>query len=295
MTQNPYIWLSDLIKDPEMLEPPKAIVPRLVWKERVTLLAAREKGGKSTLASAAAAAVSAGLPFLGSTTTPGNILIISLEEHPSDFAPRLMNFGANPAKIAVLNSPTNGAALLKDIKEAAAAVNPSLLIWDTLGAFAHRLVGEELESGDSAAWTAIMAPIVAIAREYGATLLLHHSRKSDGKYRDSTAIGANVDVILEMHGEDAQPRVIKGKGRFPIEETKLLLEGHTYKLLDSTPQLQKRILDFVKANPKCSWKDIQRNISGGHTELMNAKNELMKQNLLVNVGTALNHCYEAHA
>lgn len=276
-----------------MLNPPKAVVPRLAWKERVTLLAAREKGGKSTLASAAAAAVSSGNPFLGVETETGTVLIISLEEHPSDFAPRLMGFGADPKKIAILNCPASGKTLVQTIKDAAEDIKPSLIIWDTLGAFAHRMTGGDLESGDSAAWTGIMLHIVEIARLYGATLVLHHSRKSDGKYRDSTAIGANVDVILEMHGEGSSPRTIKGVGRFAIDETKLLLENNTYKLIETTPQLQKRILDYVRLNPNCSWKDIQRNVPGGHVDLMTAKNELMKQNLIINTGSALNHSYEA--
>jgi len=41
-----WMWLSELLEDPDLLQPPKPIVPRLVWKERITLLAAREKAGK---------------------------------------------------------------------------------------------------------------------------------------------------------------------------------------------------------------------------------------------------------
>ncbi len=48
-----------------------------------------------------------------------------------------------------------------------------------------------------------MHPIVQALTHYAdesgaAQILVHHGRKSDGKYRDSSAIGAAVDVIIEM-------------------------------------------------------------------------------------------------
>ena len=48
-----------------------------------------------------------------------------------------------------------------------------------------------------------MQPIVQSLTHYAhesgvALILVHHGRKADGKYRDSSAIGAAVDVILEM-------------------------------------------------------------------------------------------------
>ena len=44
-----------------------------------------------------------------------------------------------------------------------------------------------------------MRPLVRIARDTNCALvLLHHAGKSEGKYRDSTEIGAAVDVIVEM-------------------------------------------------------------------------------------------------
>ena len=57
--------LRELLENP--VELPPAVVPRLAWPGRSTLLAAREKEGKSTLMTAAAAAVSRGSSFLGST------------------------------------------------------------------------------------------------------------------------------------------------------------------------------------------------------------------------------------
>jgi hypothetical protein len=57
--------MLDYLADPHALEPPEPVVSRFAWSERSTLLACREKGGKSTLAAAVAAAASTGRAFLG--------------------------------------------------------------------------------------------------------------------------------------------------------------------------------------------------------------------------------------
>ncbi len=53
-----YVTLAELLRDPAMLRPPEAVHERFAWRGRVTLLAAREKAGKTTLAAWVAAQVS---------------------------------------------------------------------------------------------------------------------------------------------------------------------------------------------------------------------------------------------
>jgi len=60
--------LAEILADPDVIRPPVALVPRMAWTGRVTLLAAREKIGKSTLAGAAVAALSSGVRFMGEPT-----------------------------------------------------------------------------------------------------------------------------------------------------------------------------------------------------------------------------------
>jgi RecA-family ATPase len=57
--------LRDWLGDPEILKPPRVIVPHLAVEGRVTLLSGREKIGKSTLAAGAVAAASLGASWLG--------------------------------------------------------------------------------------------------------------------------------------------------------------------------------------------------------------------------------------
>ena len=286
----PFVWLYEFLEDPDMLKPPTAIVPKIVWEKRITLLAAREKGGKSTLAGAAAAAISAGKSFLGGNTIPGNVLIVALEEHPQEFTQRLVRFGADPKKIAIVSNQPN---LIDAIERTAEEIKPVLIIWDTLGAFADAISPSPIDPGDGPAWTRVMGVIVDITRRHGASLILHHSRKSDGKYRDSTAIGANVDFIVEMFGEGTEPRTLKARGRFSLDDVRFHIENDTFKLIETEKQFQERVLQFVKENPKCTLRVLREAIGGKNEDISKARDKLMAAGLMTNIGTEANHCYMA--
>lgn len=286
----PFIWLYEFLEDPDMLKPPMPIVPKIVWEKRITLLAAREKGGKSTLAGAAAAAISSGKPFLGGNTVPGTVLIVALEEHPQEFTQRLVKFGADPTKIAIVTNQPN---LIEAIEKTAEEIKPVLIVWDTLGAFADAISPAPIDPGDGPAWTRVMGVIVDITRRHGASLILHHSRKSDGKYRDSTAIGANVDFIIEMFGDGDEPRMLRGKGRFSVEDVRIKMDTDGFKLIETEKQLQDRILDFVKKNPRCSYRALRDAIKGSAEEMGKARDKMLKEGSITNVGTPVNHSYMA--
>jgi len=84
----------------------------------------------------------------------------------------------------------------------------------------------------------VLAPINELARDYGlASILLHHASRATGEYRDSTAIGAKVDVILEMDSgtmDDQTLRRIKARGRFPVDSFSIRLTDNGYMLADAT-------------------------------------------------------------
>ena len=274
-----------------MLKPPKSIVARLAWPKRVTMLAGREKGGKSTLAGAAAAAISAGRPFLGEETAPGNVLVVALEEHPQEFVQRFMRFGADPARVAFIQR--SSANIVKQIRNAAEEFQPELIIIDTLVEFANLISGEPLESNNSQGWAVVMGEITDLARDFCAVLLLHHANKVDGKYRDSTAIGGAVDVIIELQGDGAGPRTLKAKGRFPLPETRVKLEGDEFKLIEAPEEIEERVVRFVAAHPRCSLRDLRDSIGGNANEVGRIKDRLLKTGRIVNVGTATVHAYMA--
>ncbi|MDB4893177.1 MAG: hypothetical protein JWL61_5032, partial [Gemmatimonadetes bacterium] len=81
--------LDELMENESIMRPPPPIVPRLAWAGRSTLLAAREKAGKSTLTGFLTAAVTNGTDFLGEFCAKGDVLVIGLEEFIGDTARRL--------------------------------------------------------------------------------------------------------------------------------------------------------------------------------------------------------------
>lgn len=205
-----YLWLSQLAGDPSFLEPPRSVVPRLALEGRVTLLAAEEKAGKSTLVGQGVAAVTAGLPFLGKGTRPGPALWLAYDEPLSDCAARLVNSGADQNNVALVEERLPWDEMAGVVAE----VDPVVLVVDTLTEWAVSQI-DDLNSAHQ--WTPVLARLRHLCRERGmAAILLHHTTKGGNKYADSRAIGAGVDIIIEMardrEVEDLRYVSFRGRG-----------------------------------------------------------------------------------
>lgn len=276
--------LAEILKDPHALEPPSPTVPRLAWKGRVTLLAAREKCGKSTLASAGAAAVTRGGSFLGESCSEGSVLWCSFDrEHVADLTDRLQSFSVSPEGVFILEhvqKPNEDLAIITE------RLRPSLIVVDTLSKLGE-LTGLDKPSS-SAAWSPVMSCLTGLARDFdAAVLVLHHSRKSDGQYRDSSAIGAGVDVILEM-SEDAQDELVRhlrGRGRFSIPETSIRLAGTVYEVVGAPANLEERIISHVEKHPGTSLRELRGAVSGKSETFTDVVQGLIARGRLENRGT----------
>ncbi|MEZ4414633.1 MAG: AAA family ATPase [Gemmatimonadota bacterium] len=281
--------LAEILEDPDVLSAPTPVVPNLAWEGRVTLLAAREKDGKSTLAGAAAAAKSGGHRFLGSPLAPGVVLYLGLEEHVGDFARRMVQFGADPKRVHLRQLVTSP---LADLRASVRAVAPALVVLDTLAAFTESL---DLDSGSAAAWTPIMTGIARVARESGAAVVLvHHGRKGGDGYRDSTAIGAGVDAILTLTTDQQLPpshRVLTSKGRMDLRPrlTIELVEGEDgepsyFRLAESELSLDARIVAFLEHNPESSQNAVREGVRAKNTEVGAAIRRLMAEGVVTDSG-----------
>jgi len=224
------ISIADRIRD-GLPAPPPVVVPGLAWAGRVTLVAAREGIGKSTLFAEAAAAVTQGRPFLGQGATPaGGVLWVLVEEHETDLILRAIRFDAAKAglgRLHVLNRPSEALAVLT---AEVARLRPRLVIIDTLHAFAGPLVEHASQADD---WQTVMTTLDAIARSPAqpGILLAAQASKGTGDYRDSTAIGHGVDVVLTLatfEGDDVTRELRVMKARWPVGKT-------TYQLVGATP------------------------------------------------------------
>ncbi len=273
--------LRDILANPDALKPPTPIVPRLAWQARVTLLAAREKDGKSTLATSGAAAVTMGFRFLDDSCPLGTVLWVAVEEHPHDLAARADTFHVNPDRLYVLGQ---GDRPVETLQAAVEELKPVLVVIDTLATWAVDLVSDP---GDSTQWTPVMASLSQIARDSNAAiLLLHHSRKSDGGYRDSTAIGAGVDAILEMAAstEDPNVRTLKARGRWAMQGFGVRYTGDGFQLHGGELTLETRIVLHIKQSPGMSKRALRDKVGGRAKEVDAALETLLTRNVVVDRG-----------
>ena len=274
-----YLTLQDLRADPARLQPPNPVVPRLAWRGRVTLLAAREKVGKSTLAGCGAAALTQGRPFLGEPTSgPAAALWCSYEEHPADLDERFKRFGADPADLYLGIRPDRP---LETLEAAVLVVEPELVVIDTLASLVSGVV---TEGGSSAQWQPVLTRLCRIAQAPGgpAVVIVHHARKSDGTYRDSTAIGAAVDVILEVAAPALFPgiRSVSARGRFAIEPYSygLTEDGRDVLLTASgggEDDLEAAVEKWVGEHEGATMNQVRRGVAGRGVAIDNAIEKLI--------------------
>lgn len=282
--------LREVLANPTVLNGPEPIAEPFAWAGRVTLLAAREKMGKSTLLSAIAAAVSSGRPFLHRPIRSGTVLWIGLEEDAGDLAPRLMRFKADPDRVVLVDAlPDRLASLATAVEE----VKPSLVVLDTLPAFALGL-GLVRDANAAGEWSVLLGELTKVARRSRAALvLLHHSRKSGEGYRDSSAVGANVDLILEMSeaNDDPSLRRFRAKARWSVPDFGLRLQGDTYGTESGEVSIDTRVLWFVQTHPGCSKRLVREGVAGANAEIDAALVRLERIGAIENRGTNGSNAY----
>jgi hypothetical protein len=92
---------------PDLMEKPPAVIPRVLYRERATLYAAREKLGKTTFVTAAIATVSRGVQLLDGPTRRAPVLWLT-EEHLGNPTRRLVAMGADPEWVHIGMLPFAG-------------------------------------------------------------------------------------------------------------------------------------------------------------------------------------------
>jgi hypothetical protein len=224
---------------------------RWIWEPflpdgALALLAAFMKAGKSTFAYALAVAVAQGRPFLGFSTRRAGVLILAVEEHPRDVRLRLERFGmesSDPIRIhrgPLANSEDTLAELGRQICEH----EIKLVVVDTLARF-----WTVTEENDNVEIERQVSPLLDLAHESGAVILLvHHLRKNgdddDGRgIRGGSALLGLVDqaLMLRRPGGPGSPlRVLRAVGRYAEHTPSPITvrpDGDTYTLVgaDETP------------------------------------------------------------
>jgi hypothetical protein len=222
------VSLSDLLREPE--EDVRWLVDDLLPQGGLSALAGKPKAGKSTLARALALAVAQGKDFLGRRVNQGDVIYLALEEKRSELRRHFAAMGARPEdpnqiRLLVGRAPEDVVPLLA---AEAAASKPDLIVVDTLARFAR-----VKDVSDYAQVMAALEPVLAIARETGAhVMLVHHAKKGEVSGGDSilgsTAIFGSVDTALILRRTESA-RLLSSFQRYgtDLPETVVELDAET--------------------------------------------------------------------
>jgi hypothetical protein len=232
----------------------------------LSILAARPKAGKSTLARNLVLAVARGEPFLGRTTTAGTVLYLALEEKRAELRRHFRKMGANdePILIYCATAPADGVAQLS---EAVMQEPPALVIIDPIIRLS-RMVDSNSYSEVSKA----LEPFIALARDSGAhVMLVHHAGRANPGGVDapmgSTAFAGSVDTILVMTRTDCM-RTLSSVQRYgdDLDEIVLTMDDMRRINVSGTKQqfeereARKAIVAFLEKHPDAKQKELREKI-----------------------------------
>lgn len=275
-----YVMLSELLDDPELLVPPRAVIPRIAYQGRVTMLAAGEKVGKSTMMGQAAAAVSMGDHFFGEKLPQGAVIWVGLDEPTNDLVRRFNACGARNG-IAVFREPPR----LGEWIDIFAELRPTLVVIDTIGEYAAGFVEDIYRASD---WIPVLKVFRAAAEVSGtAIVLLHHMVRNGARYADSRQLGAGVDVIVEMMEDstDLTARKLKVRGRLGREDFTVRYEGQRYTLIGGELALEMRVFLAIQETPGISSRRLRDRVSGSSKAIDLCVRDLLKKGMVENRGT----------
>ena len=155
------------------------------------------------------------------------MLILAIEEHPRDVKLRLQDLGCEGSLNLFIHclplDPTP--EFFYNLKSFVIKHGIALVVIDTLASF-WKLKDEN----DASAMTQAVKPLLQLARDSGAcVLMIHHSRKTEGSYGDeirgSSALFGLVDVGITMRNAEVESqRKLVARSRYPETPTELIVE-----------------------------------------------------------------------
>lgn len=129
------IRLSDLLKEPD--EKVDWLVDRTLPAGGFSVIAAKPKVGKSTIARNLALCVSKGEPFLGKNVSKGSVIYYGLEEKRAEVKKHFLDMGANGTEDIFIYTGGTPVDAIQQIKKVVEDIRPVLIIIDPLFRLTH--------------------------------------------------------------------------------------------------------------------------------------------------------------
>jgi putative DNA primase/helicase len=214
--------LGDLLNEPE--EKVSWTAEGLLPAGGVSLLVAKPKTGKSTLARGLAMAVARGKKFLRRQTVRGQVVYLALEEKRAEVGKHFADLGADGNEQIFIHCATAPQDAVEELRELVERRRPALVIIDPILRLARLK-----DANDYAQVNSAMEPFIAMARELDTHLMLvyHMGKGARADAADqilgSTAFFAAVDTVLIMTRSDRY-RTIQSRQRYGEDMPETVLE-----------------------------------------------------------------------
>jgi 5S rRNA maturation endonuclease (ribonuclease M5) len=261
--------LRDCFDAPE--EEQQWLVEGILPTGGMSVMSAKPKVGKSTVARQLALNVATGTPFLGRETRQREVIYLALEEKLQEVKDHFRALGATGDEPIFIHCGSTPVAAMEEARVLLQKYPGALLIIDPLFKFARVKDGNDYIQVTSA-----LEPILALARETDAHILcVHHASKGEradptDAILGSTAIFANVDSALMLNRYDDY-RTISSRQRYGEDLPETVLEfdsqrravilGASRGQADQNAREQ-QILKFLESNPGAVEADILAGVVG---------------------------------
>jgi hypothetical protein len=267
-----------------------AIVDRLIYKGSSTLLVAKPKVGKTTLALDICEAVILGRSFFKEEVEATSVLYVS-EQGLASFLAELNNSGLLTDAQLQLGSDTHKEQLhfvtiedffafkwrdiVKDCLEHALAVGAVLVVYDTLSRIAH------LENeNDASEMQAAVEELTPLMKAGISTLIVQHERKGGGDIADAgrgtNALLGSVDTILRLNktgGKNpATQRKLEMLGRFAFPPESRVIDRAT---ADSRSRYE--LQGYGEAVTKANTEQTVLNMFDGDCDVEYSQDEILEE------------------
>jgi len=287
----------NLVRLRDLLEEPDAaftwLVDGILILGGLSILAAKPKVGKSTLARNLAYAVATGTPFLRREVSQGAVIYLALEEKRDEVKKHFRDMGASGDEPILIYADTAPLDALAKVRVEVEAHAPKVIIIDTL--FKFQRVKDQ---NSYAEVTAALEPLLSLARKSGAHVLLtHHMGKGDRNDAEgilgSQAIFANADTAM-MLVRSEKYRTVRTTQRYgdDLPETVLTFDtaarrielGESRERID-THWLSDEIVECLRNQPDLTENEIGEAVDGRTTIKRRALRDLVQARVVERIGT----------
>jgi hypothetical protein len=237
--------LQDLMREPE--EQVSFLLADKLPAGGLSILSAKPKVGKSTLARGLCLSVARGEPFLDCSTTRGPVIYLALEEKRSEVRRHFKDLGATGAEPIYIHAASAPQDAVPELCTLTKKVKPVLLVIDPL----FKLVRVRDEKAYAEVCLAI-EPLLNLARETGAHVLAtHHNGKMEradamDAILGSTAIFGGVDSAIILKKSDRY-RTIQSSQRYGTDWPELVLSFDP-EVRSVTLGVEKSVADLERIN-----------------------------------------------